>query len=256
MSTQNTENMEVADGLFIRKVQASSLREQDINAQKMDPTKFQRLVDNVKLRGGLESLPYCHQPDGEGPISIISGHHRAKAARVAGLTEFPVLLDTKPMPRSLIRAKQIAHNELTGSHDDEILRQMISEIDNVDDMLISGLDENYLPEVEGDNVSLQLPHADFDWRMATFTFLPKHMDDFEQMLDSIDRNSQMIGVAPLEQFEEFSTALIKYGHTRNIKNMSIALQEITRIAVREVENHENAQAGTDGDNETSNPDNE
>lgn len=62
----------------------------------------------------MESLPYCSQPNGEGPISIVSGHHRTRAAGRAGIQRIPVIVDTKPMTRSTITAKQIAANELTG----------------------------------------------------------------------------------------------------------------------------------------------
>lgn len=234
MAQVDEEGMRVGDGLFIRVVQGSALREQDINAQQMDPTKFARLVENIRQRGALESIPYCSRPNDEGPISIVSGHHRAKAARMAGLTSFPVLIDTNPMPRSLIRAKQIAHNELTGAPDEEILRKMIEQITDVEDLLVSGLDESYLRPLEASSTVLDLPKADFDWRMTTIMFLPEQMVRFNELLGLIDRHSDMIGVARVDQFDEFSRALVEYGHVRNIKNMAAVVDALTSIALREV----------------------
>lgn len=234
MAQVNEEGMKVGEGLYIRVVQGSALKEQDINAQQMEPTKFERLVENIRQRGALESIPYCSRPNDEGPISIVSGHHRAKAARMAGLTSFPVLIDTDPMPRSLIRAKQIAHNELSGSPDEEILRKMIEQIDDVEDMLVSGLGEEYLTPLAQSTTTLDLPKADFDWRMTTLMFLPEQMERFNDLLALIDKHSDMIGVARVDQFDEFSRALVEYGHVRNIKNMAAVVDSLTSIALREI----------------------
>nr|DAI64394.1 MAG TPA: ParB protein [Caudoviricetes sp.] len=234
------QEMKVGDGLFVRVIQGSALKEQDINAQQMDPTKFERLVENIRLRGSLESLPYCHQPNGEGPISIVSGHHRAKAARVAGLSEFAVLVDTREMPRSLLRAKQIAHNELTGEPDADILRKMIEEIDSVEDLLISGLDEDYLGELEPATTALELPSAMFDWRMVSLMFLPEQMKRFEGLIEALGSQNELVGVAQAEQFEKFSRALVEFGQVRNIKNVAAIVDTLTKIALAEIDKHRKA----------------
>lgn len=230
-----SQEMMIGDGLYVRVVQGSALKEQDINAQQMDPTKFERLVENIRRRGALESLPYCHQPGGEGPISIVSGHHRAKAARMAGLKEIPVLVDTNDMPRSLLRAKQIAHNELTGSPDEEILREMIAQIDSVEDLLTSGLPEDYLPAPERSTTTLELPHADFDWKMVAFMFLPEQLGRMDELVEAIGSQTDLVGVAQMEQFEQFSKAMVSYGQRMNIKNMTAVVDKLTMIALAELE---------------------
>lgn len=227
--------MEVAPGLFVQVISGSELKEQDVNAQVMEATKFERLVENIRLRGGLESLPYCHRPSGEGPISIVSGHHRAKAARVAGLPKFPILVDENPMPRSLIRAKQIAHNELTGSPDMDILRKMIDEIDNPEDMLISGLDESVLPDLDEDSTKLDLPHADFDWQMVSIMFLPEQLNRFEELARLLPPGTEMVGAAGLKQFDSFSKAMVEYGQVNNIKNMAAVVDLLTTKALEELD---------------------
>lgn len=235
-SPQVVEEMRVGDGLFVRVVQASALREQDINAQEMDPTKFARLVENIRLRGAMESMPYCAQPNGQGPISIISGHHRAKAAREAGLTEFPVLLDTKDMPRSLVRAKQIAHNQLAGTTDDEILRRMIEEIENADDLLMTGLDVEDLPVIDGNAPTLNLPSLDFDWREVLLLFLPEQIDRLAELTARIPSNQDFVGIATVEQFAPFSQAVVDYSKKTNVKNLAMAIDMLTRIALEQLKN--------------------
>lgn len=226
--------MQIGDGLFVRIIRGSALKEQDINAQQMEPTKFERLVENIRQRGSLESLPYCHQPDGVGPIAIVSGHHRARAARAAGLQEFAVLVDTNAMPMSLIRAKQIAHNELTGRPDEEILRQMIEQIDSVDDLLVSGLPEDYLPAPERSATTLDLPHAEFDWKMVTLMFLPAQLDRLDELVSSVQSQTDVVGVARQDQFVEFSKALVQYGQVMDIKNMAAVIDKLTQVALREM----------------------
>lgn len=234
-STQVGDRMEIGDGISVVVVQASHLREQDINAQQMDPTTFARLVENIRQRGALESLPYCHQPNGEGPISIISGHHRAKAARAAGLTEFPVLLDVSEMPRSLIRAKQIAHNQLSGTPDEEILRRMIEEIESTEDLLMTGLDVDLLPALEGASPTLNLPHLEFDWREVSLMFLPEQLDRLAELVGRLGSNPAMVGVAAREQFAPFSQAVVDYSKQVNVKNLAMAIDMLTTIALEQLE---------------------
>ena len=147
------EVMQIGEDLYIRWVDVTTLREQDINAQVMQPRHFERLTGNIRKRGMVESLPYCHQAGGTGPIEVISGHHRSRAARAAGLQSIPVIVDTRTMRRSEVIAKQIAHNELHGLPDKDVLATLVAMIDNVDDLIATGLDESQLPTVEPDEPS-------------------------------------------------------------------------------------------------------
>ena len=72
MAQNQQETFQIGDDLFIRIVEISSLKEQDVNAQVMQPRHFERLTENIRQRGQVESLPYCHRPNDEGQISIIS----------------------------------------------------------------------------------------------------------------------------------------------------------------------------------------
>ena len=80
--------------LYIAKVQLAELKEQDINARIMKNEMQDQLTANIKNRGQLESLPLIALM-GE-KLEIISGHHRVKSAREAGLKEIIVKSITKP----------------------------------------------------------------------------------------------------------------------------------------------------------------
>lgn len=243
---ESPQRLQVGEDLYVVMVPVGDLREQEINAQVMQPREFDRLTENIRGRGQVESLPYCHQADDSKPIEIISGHHRYRAAAAAGVKAIPILLDTKPMRRSEIRAKQIAHNSLVGSSDEQILREMIAEIDNVDDLLTTGLPDELLPTVEADDTTLHLPSAVFDWRMVTLSFLPSQLDDFAQALDTIDKHSEIVGLAHREQFQDFSEAIYGYARLKNIRSMSTVVALITDLAKRELQ----AAAGEDIDTST------
>lgn len=226
-------DMQVGDGLYIRVVKADSLKEQEINAQEMSSAQFDRLVENVRERGALESLPYCSQPGGNGPVWIISGHHRVRAAVAAGLPTFPVLIDTKDMPRSLVRAKQIAHNQLVGQPDLDLLRKMVEQIDSPEDLLVSGLNGDELPKLEPDSTKLDLPSAEFDWRIVNLLFLPEQLSRLEELIGLLGKDD-LLGVAREDQFTEFSKAMVSYGHAKNIKSMATVIDELTKIALAQI----------------------
>ncbi|QNT94923.1 hypothetical protein HEP81_04651 [Streptomyces griseofuscus] len=236
-STENPARdvMQIGEDLFIRWVDVASLREQDINAQVMQPRHFERLTGNIRKRGMVESLPYCHQPGGTGPIEVISGHHRSRAARAAGLQQIPAIIDTRTMRRSEVIAKQIAHNELHGDPDKDVLAQLVSMIDNVDDLIATGLDENQLPTVEPDDTKLAIPHGEFDWRSATLMFLPHQMEDFKDAITAIANGTDLVGAAPVEMFEDFAAAVYAFGRCKDVRNFTTMIALLTDIARREVE---------------------
>ena len=87
MAGEQSKNYEViydmGSGLVIAKVPIDKLKEQDINARIMKNEMQDQLTANIAKRGQLESLPLLVNVDGV--IEIISGHHRIKSARAAGL---------------------------------------------------------------------------------------------------------------------------------------------------------------------------
>ncbi|WP_405961243.1 ParB N-terminal domain-containing protein [Streptomyces sp. NBC_00024] len=229
------DTMQIGEDLYIKWVEVTTLREQDINAQVMQPRHFERLTGNIRKRGALESLPYCHQPGGKGPVEVISGHHRSRAARSAGLPRIPVIVDTRTMRRSEVIAKQIAHNELHGNPDKDVLATLVSMIDNVDDLIATGLDESQLPTVEPDDTKLAIPHGEFDWRSVTLMFLPHQMEDFKDAITAIANGTDLVGVASVEQFEEFASAVYAFGRCKEVRNFTTMIALLIDIARREVD---------------------
>lgn len=226
--------MQVADGLEIRMVKLTDLKEQELNAQIMDERDFERLTENVRERGALESVPYAHLTE-DGTIEIISGHHRYRVARRAGLEEIPVLVDTKPMSRSQVVSKQLAHNYLVGRQDDSLVQEMLKQVNHVDDLLRSAAPDHLMPIPDGPQVEIGNPNTDFDWRVVSLVFLPHQLDSFNALLDQLEGRQDQIGVAPVELFAEFAKACATYSRLKEIRSVGTTLAVLTRIANDKVE---------------------
>lgn len=226
-------------GMEIWSLVVSGIKEQDINAQVMDDRRMKILTSNIKTRGALESLPYVHK---RGEIfSVISGHHRLRAANAAGLKTIFCLVDTNEMTKSQITSKQIAHNELVGTADSEILGQLVKQMKEVDDIIASGLPEKFLDGIKAPNPTIALPQLAFDWRTVQIAFLPEQMRDFETLVKTIDSKTQMVGLAKSEQYKRFSDAMLKFGKTKNIKSVAATIEFLTELALKEIEKWQEGQ---------------
>lgn len=148
--------------LYIAKVQLAELKEQDINARIMKNEMQDQLTANIKNRGQLESLPLIALM-GE-KLEIISGHHRVKSAREAGLKEIIVILDKSGLTRSKAASKQLAHNAISGFDDESTLREIVKLMDNVDDMMESYIGKEILEEPLEQFDKLNTPAVQFDFK--------------------------------------------------------------------------------------------
>lgn len=230
------QEMRIADGLVIKWADIASLKEQDLNAQIMEPRKFDALTSNIKLRGMLESLPYCYQPDGEGQIQIVSGHHRVRAAARAGIKRIPVIVDEKPMSQSTVVAKQIAANELTGSADEKLLAQLVLKINDVDDMLLSGLDSSHLPQVEPEKIDINGLNAEYQYKTVELMFLPA---EFEKVKEFVKKSkADLVGLADDAEYQRFCDAVVRFANRHNIKNMGAAVIRLIDMAREDEKNCE------------------
>lgn len=221
---------ELNDGISIVRIPVEGLREQDINARVMDDAKFNQLVANIRKRGTLEQLPYCVET--ERGIEIVSGHHRTRAARQAGLSEIEILLDRSNLSRSAIAAKQLAHNAIEGTDDEDMLRKIAAVIVDVDDMIESAIDPKYFEPVEVEKASIPSVKVDFEWKTVQFTFLPHQIEDLKELCDEV-QGADFEGIADLEQFDGFVEALQKTQKFMDIRNVGAAVHAMTEKALRD-----------------------
>lgn len=224
----------LGNDLWLEKVAIADLKEQDVNAHVMSAAKMDQLASNIRRRGGMESVPYCAQPGGEGPIEVVSGHHRIRAARTAGLTEVVVLVDRAPYTRSQIIAKQLAHNALVGNDDADTVRVLLAQITSVDDLLETGLGDEYLPTADDYKMTLFTPHADFEWLFCTFTFLPHQVDKLKELIKEANVKTNIFVTGSEEQFEPFLKAVAAYAQKKEVLNAATAIALLTDVALSEL----------------------
>lgn len=229
---------ELGNDLIIQVLPLDDVKEQDVNAHVMAPATFQRLVENIKRRGALESLPYCAWPAREGAIELLSGHHRVRAGRAAGLTEAAFLIDVSPITRSAMIAKQLAHNFLVGHDDEQVLKQLLAKIDDPEDLIASGAPEDLLPTGSEEAFSLFSPRVDFDWRTITFTVLPHQQAQIEELCDRLKDRHDLVLATHAEQFEAFVQAAAKFARIREIVSGGAAVAALTETALKEVAEHD------------------
>nr|UVM81342.1 MAG: ParB-like nuclease domain protein [Bacteriophage sp.] len=219
----------MGSGLIIAKVPAECIREQDINARIMKNEMQRQLTDNIKKRGQLESLPFCALTEEETRIEIISGHHRIRSGKDAGIKEFFVILDVSGLNRSKIVAKQIAHNAISGFDDQSTLKELAKMLEDVDDMIESYAGKDILAEPEAELEKYLSPTVEFDWKNLTFTFLPHQIADLQKLIDALESTKpDVLGVADIEQYKPFMETLAKYQQFANVKNTGAAIHAMIK----------------------------
>jgi hypothetical protein len=219
-------------GIVVAKVDVGIIREQDKNAHLMKPEMFRQLSENIKKRGGLESLPFCAFTD---KIEVVSGHHRLRAAKEAGLKEIIVLLDTTGLTRSQIAAKQLAHNAINGFDDPSMLKEIAKMITDVDDMIESYIGKDILGEPLAELEKLLSPMLDFDWKQIQFIFIPHQLKNLELFVEKTGGSFDFVGAAHAEQYETLMDSLQKYQNFKNVKNLGTAINAMIEAANREME---------------------
>lgn len=225
---------DIGSGLLIVRADVNVLREQDKNAHLMKPEMFRQLHENIKKRGTLESLPFLALTS-KG-VEIISGHHRVRASKEAGLKSIPAILDITNLNRSQIAAKQIAHNAINGFDDKSVLKEIAALIDDVDDMIESYIGKDILGEPEGTLDKLISPMLDYDWQDMQFIFLPHQVRDLELLVTNVEGNKDYTGAAHIDQFEGLLSTLSKYQKFSDIKNVGAAIHKMIEIANEVMDN--------------------
>lgn len=219
----------MGSGLLIVKIPIDAVVEQDVNARIMKNEMQDQLTANIAKRGQLESLPYLTE-DGN-KVRIISGHHRIKSARQAGIKEIYAILDVSGLSRSQEAAKQLAHNAISGFDDQSTLKEIVKMISDVDDMLESYVGKEILAEPMAEFDKLISPAVQFDFRTLVFAFLPHQLRNFEVLVKELEKaGPEIVGVAEYEQGKRFVETLSKYQQFQDVRNLGAAISSMIEAA--------------------------
>jgi hypothetical protein len=221
------ENME------LWRVGLDEIKEQDVNARGFSPEGFERLSGNMKKDKRIESLPFgvkreVSEGGDPGYMELISGHHRTRAARAAGIDSILFLADTRNLTRSQVVAKQLAHNNLVGEDNDDVLKMLIAELDDIDDMMESYADPELLAVAGKATTPLDVD-TDFPYRYMSFAFLPNQMDGLKKLAERLPDNDEIIMVAPRDVFDEFNEVMLEVGKATEVRSVGLMVAKMCEI---------------------------
>ena len=213
-------------GLEIWKVHLDELREQDVNARVMPVKMFERLTATIHKDGRLESLPFVALNE-SGGLEIISGHHRTRAARSAGVNEIYVIVDTTILSKDKIKAKQLAHNSIQGNDNAQIVKQIYQDIQDADSKLEAFIDSNIdieVPKVKINDITL-----DVDMKQILVVFLPTQAELFEKAAEKIVGDYDELYVAENKVIEPFIKAVKRVSNEYDIRSMGTVFTRMAEI---------------------------
>ena len=221
-------------GLELWRTHLEHVTEQERNAQVMPPEMLERLAETIRRDGRLESIPFVVRrdtPAGEVRFEMVSGHHRLRAARAAGLETIVVLADPAPLGRSQVVAKQLAHNQLAGAPDPRIVLEMFAEVATLEDALEAYVDPALLADFLENAVPLEaLEEPAPEWHLVDIAFLPPQFSEFTRLLDRLQGDEEMLCLSDMTGFAKFQKLVVRIKGLADIRNVSGQLVRICELA--------------------------
>lgn len=213
--------LDLGNGMSIWFVHLDFLREQDVNSRVLAGEKFERLVQNIARDARLESMPLVTPVVGREQFDIISGHHRTRAARKAGVMWVYVLAFNEPLTRARLRGTQLAHNAINGRDDAQVLAELYASIDDVAEKVASGVTEDdiaaALKQVRVDEVVVEP-----DYEVLQVVFLASAKRSFDDVVGLLNTPFGVGEVAAeaLPHFDNFRAAVRKVSEEANVRNLA------------------------------------
>jgi ParB-like nuclease domain len=192
----------------------------ELNARYMRHETFQQLVQNIRRDGKLTQLPFAVLDD-NGDWEVISGNHRVKAAREAGLDEIEVLVTEDKLSEDRKKAIQLSHNAISGEDDPAILKQIYEDIQEVDFKMYAGLDDKtleLLDEVQPESIS----EANLEFQTISFVFLPDELEVLKKQWEVIENylSGDEQYLARFKEYDKFLDNLETIGASYGVKNIA------------------------------------
>lgn len=225
--------LELGNGLEIWKVNIEELKEQDLNARYMKAEMFERLTENIKNSERLESLPFCALT--ENGIEIISGHHRVRAARQAGIYEIYVIVDVSGLSSDKIKAKQLAHNSIGGYDNAELVKRIFDEIQDASAKLEAFVPDKLVEDFK--RISVGDINVDMDIQQIQLMFF-KYEKECINKLENYLKEEDEAYAAEISQFEDVKKMIKESGREYNIRAVGTILARLCELTLCRYENVE------------------
>ena len=218
--------------VVVREVDIDDLVFLEKNANVMEGEVLRRLVENIEHDGILTQLPFVQRlPNGK--YEIISGNHRVKASIEAGLKKVMCIVCEVTLPEDEKLRIQISHNSIRGQQNGLVLRELLSEIVEIDALRLSGADF--------ETSTIDLKQVDFksidasalDIRTVVLYFTNPDIREMDRLLSEIDdhlNGSSRVYLARYKAFKAFIDEITKVKREANIINSATALSLIIEYA--------------------------
>jgi hypothetical protein len=205
------------------------------NANYMDADTYRQLVSNIRRDGELSTIPFCilHTSGSkEGKYEVISGNHRVKAAKDAGLVQIYVLycLDTEISNDEKL-AIQLSHNEIHGQNDLEVLKELVEEIQSAEYKEYAYVDESQFAEIGNFEYDIASPTNEIVH--MTFTFFDIQKVSFDKLAGELDLMSEKeqanTHILPKAQMAVFNEVVGKVQEKFKIKSYGLAVAKMVEL---------------------------
>jgi len=218
-------------------VSLDELEETSLNANKMSKQAFNRLVENIRISGGLSSAIGCYRRKEDGKFVIFSGNHRKKAAEKLRIQEVPVVYaEEEDLSKDEITALQLSHNSLHGEDDDNILKQLLDEIQQVDfkEFAFVSVDDVIPIDTQGVSFALESEHYS-----VYLVFYRNDFDTLKDLFDVVDddlKKGDMVILADGDRNEDEYWKLAKeIGKRYKIKSTNTTFAKMMELAKKQME---------------------
>lgn len=189
----------------------------------------------------MESAPYATR-NAEGVFTIISGHHRKRAAVEAGVPKILILYDEN-LTQDQQRAKQIAHNALSGVDNQSILEQMASQVTDIALRYEGGLDlvmANHEENQKIENLMVDISEITDQFRAITVVFTTSKAQQVTDCVEAVkvamNDHPDYFGafLEPREKLLEFQAACKAVSDTLNLHNNPMIFSAMAKLAMERI----------------------
>lgn len=214
----------------LAEVPIEKLQESELNANVMTDAYFNRLVENIKISGGLSSAIGCVK---KGEVyQIFSGHHRYRAAIQLRYKVVPVIYaDEKDMTTDELIALQTSHNSLHGEDDKGILRRLFEQIQSIEFKEFANIDINEITPISIDSVGFGVEQEQYS---VSLVFYKKEKAMLEELLGIVTEKTashDMVILTEADENEEYYLQLMKAIERKyQIKSTSTRFQKLLELA--------------------------
>lgn len=224
--------VELYEGLELWFVPVAVLQEQDVNARSMPSDMFLQLTDTIGRDGRLESTPLCALT--QKGLELVSGHHRVRAARKADLNEIWVMVDVSGITRDKLRGKQLAHNSISGKDNEDIVRAIFEEIEDLDAKIEAFIEPDLSDLPSAPKLSTKELDATLDAKIVTILFLPSQFAVFKQAMELLIPDTDEVWLATKDEYDMMIESVGAVSEAYEIRSMPTIFAKIAEIVKEHV----------------------